>query len=97
MKALAEQGLERQLPTFGGETHGAFGSAVNAFEEEAVLLPVTVDGETYLGRVGHAAVGWRRYPDYLFAAYKQVGDGLEPAAGFYISKTRGKPIGATPD
>jgi hypothetical protein len=44
--------------------------------------------------VGHAAVGWRKVPDYLFAAYKKVGDSLEPVAGFYISKMRGKPVSA---
>ena len=47
--------------------------------------------------MGHAAVAWRTVPDYLFAAYKRVGDSLEPVAGFYISKTRGKPISATAD
>ena len=62
-----------------------------------VFLPIVVGGETYLGRVGHGAIGWRKAPDYLFAAYKKVGDSLEPVAGFYISKTRGKPLSATVD
>jgi hypothetical protein len=84
-----------QLPTFGGEIHGLFGSAYNEFAEESVLLPIAVGGETYLGRVGHAAVAWRKVPDYLFAVYKSVGDSLEPVAGFYISKIRGKPLSAT--
>jgi hypothetical protein len=83
------------LPTFGGQIHGLFGSAYNEFAQDSVLLPIVVGGETYLGRVGHAAVAWRTVPDYLFAAYKRVGDSLEPVAGFYISKTRGKPISAT--
>lgn len=34
-------------------------------------------------------------PDYLFAAYKMVGNGFEPVAGLYITKTRGKPVSAT--
>jgi hypothetical protein len=83
-----------QLPTFGGQIHGVFGS-YNDFAEESVFLPIVVGGETYLGRVGHGAIGWRRVPDYLFAAYKKVGDSLEPVAGFYITKLRGKPLSAT--
>ena len=95
LKKLADdRPPDNQLPTFGGQIHGLFGSAYNDFAEDSVLLPVVVSGETYLGRVGHAAVGWRKVPDYLFAAYKKVGDSLEPVAGFYISKMRGKPVSA---
>jgi hypothetical protein len=86
-----------QLPTFGGQIHSLFGSPYTEFAEDSVLLPIVVGGETYLGRVGHAAFAWRKLPDYLFAAYKGVGDSLEPVAGFYISKTRGKPLSATVD
>jgi hypothetical protein len=96
LKKLADdQPLDSQLPTFGGQTHGLFGSAYSEFAQDSLLLPIVVGGETYLGRVSHAAVAWRTVPDYLFAAYKRVGDSLEPVAGFYISKTRGKPISAT--
>ena len=95
LKKLADdRPPDNQLPTFGGQIHGLFGGAYNDFAEDSVLLPVVVSGETYLGRVGHAAVGWRKVPDYLFAAYKKVGDSLEPVAGFYISKMRGKPVSA---
>jgi hypothetical protein len=98
LKKLADdQPPDSQVPTFGGQIHGLFGSAWNNFSEESVFLPVAVGGETYLGRVGHAAVGWRKVPDYLFAAYKRAGDSLEPVAGFYISKTRGKPVSAAAD
>jgi hypothetical protein len=96
LKKLADdQPLDSQLPAFGGQTHGLYGSAYSEFAQDSVLLPIVVGGETYLGRMGHAAVAWRTVPDYLFAAYKRVGDSLEPVAGFYISKTRGKPISAT--
>lgn len=95
LKQLAEdQPPGAQLPTFGGQTHGLFGS-YNDFAEDSVFLPIVVGGETYLGRVGHGAIAWRRVPDYLFAVYKKVGDSLEPVAGFYISKKRGKPLSAT--
>ena len=98
MKKLADdQPPANELPTFGGEIHGLFGSAYNEFAQDSVLLPIVVGGETYLGRVGHAAVAWRTVPDYLFAAYKRAGDSLVPVAGFYISKIRGKPISATVD
>jgi hypothetical protein len=96
LKKLADdQPPDSQLPTFGGQIHGLFGSAYSEFAQDSVILPIVVGGETYLGRVGHAAVAWRTVPDYLFAAYKRVGDSLEPVAGFYISKTRGKPLSAT--
>ncbi len=98
LKKLADdQPLDTQLPTFGGQIHGLFGSAYSEFAQDSVLLPIVVGSETYLGRVGHAAVAWRTVPDYLFAVYKRVGDSLVPVAGFYISKTRGKPISATVD
>jgi hypothetical protein len=85
-----------RLPTFGGQTHGLFGS-YDDFAEDSVFLPIVVGGETYLGRVGHGTIAWRKVPDYLFAAYKKVDDGLEPVAGFYISKMRGKPLSAKVD
>jgi hypothetical protein len=95
-KVADDRPPDSQLPTFGGEIHGLFGN-YNEFAPDSVLLPVVVGGETYLGRVGHAAIAWRTVPDYLFAAYKKVGDSLEPVAGFYISKARGKPTSATVD
>ena len=97
LKKLADdQPPGLQLPTFGGQTHGLYG-AYNDFAEDSIFLPIVVGGETYLGRVGHGTIAWRKVPDYLFAAYKRVGDGLEPVAGFYISKMRGKPLTATVD
>jgi hypothetical protein len=95
LKTLADdRPLDIQLPTFGGQIHGLFGN-YNDFAPDSVFLPLVVGGETYLARVGHGTIAWRRVPDYLFAAYKRVGDSLEPVAGFYITKTRGKPISAT--
>ena len=84
----------QSFPTFGGSLRGP-GSA--EFAPDSVVLPIVVGGETYLARVGHPAIGWRTYPDYLLAAYRLVGNGFEPAAGIYISKTRGKPVSATVD
>ncbi|MFI5002302.1 MAG: hypothetical protein ACHQK9_20665 [Reyranellales bacterium] len=93
MKELPPPGLE--LPTFGGKVHNRFQVNTIQFAPEWVVLPVVVGGETYLGRLGHPAVGWRTYPDYLFDAYKMVGSSLEPVAGIYISKTRDRPVSAT--
>jgi hypothetical protein len=93
MKALAHadpQALQR-LPTFGAEP------SRYEFAPDSVDLPLTVGGMTYLVRVGHAAIGWRIYPDYLFAAYRLAAHALEPVAGLYVSKTRGKPVRATVD
>ena len=94
MKELASKDARsvRSFPTFGGAMHGS--SEVD-FAPEAVLLPLVVGGETFLARVGHFAVGWRIYADYLVAAYGMADDHLEPVAGLYISKTRGKPLRAT--
>jgi hypothetical protein len=95
LKKLADdRPLDIHVPTFGGQIHGIFG-AYDEFAPDSVLLPVVVGGETYLARVGHGAIAWRRVPDYLFAAYKRVGDSLEPVAGLYITKTRGRPVSAT--
>ena len=84
----------QSFPTFGGSNHGLRSAE---FAPDSVVLPIVVGGETYLARVGHPAIGWRTYPDYLLAAYKMVGNGLEPVAGIYISKTRGEPLSATVD
>jgi|FEC22Drversion2_1045045.scaffolds.fasta_scaffold00393_3 hypothetical protein len=92
MKQLAEDDPPgKQLPTFGGSIQGPY----NEFAPESVMVPLIVGGQTYLGRIGHAAFAWRISPDYLVAAYRKQGNGLAPVAGFYISKTRGKPLSAT--
>jgi hypothetical protein len=90
-KLAEEDPPSNQLPTFGG----TFDNAFREFAPESVMAPIVVAGETYLGRVGHAAFAWRISPDYLVALYKKQGDRLEPVAGLYVSKTRGKPLSAT--
>jgi hypothetical protein len=98
LKELADQDPQdvQSFPTFGGSIHGSYyGINQVEFGPESVILPVVVAGETYLARLGHFAIGWKATPDYLFAAYKRLGNGFEPVAGFYISKTRGKPLSAT--
>jgi hypothetical protein len=94
MKELAdnEPGSIQSFPTFGSSIRGLDSAE---FALDPVVLPIVVGGETYLARLGHSAVGWRTYPDYLLAAYKMVGNSLEPVAGLLITMTRGKPISAT--
>jgi hypothetical protein len=95
MKDLAALGFrDDRLPTFGGTVRG---NKASDFASNALILPVVVGGKTYLARVGHPAIGWRTFSDYLFAAYTLAGHGLEPVAGLYIAKTRGRPISATAD
>ena len=94
LKELAdrEPGDIQSFPTFGSTVHDL---ASAQFAPESVVLPVVVGGKTYLARVGHYAIGWRTMTDYLVAAYQMVGNSLEPVAGVYITKTRGKPLSAT--
>ncbi len=75
-----------ELPSFGEPVN----SPLN-FGEESDVLRVTFDGRAYVARVGHGAIGWRRYPDYLFVLYRVTGNDLEPVAGFQIAKTRSRP------
>ena len=93
MKELAaKEPRDIQLfPTFGGSIHGLNDAE---FAPDSVVLPVVVGGKTYLARLGHLAIGWRTMPDYLFAAYRMVGNSFEPVAGIYITKTRGRPVRA---
>jgi hypothetical protein len=77
------------------DLQGTFDNAYSEFARQSEMIPVMVDGETYLGRIGHAALGWRISPDYLFALYKKGGYGLEPIAAVYIRKTRDKPLSVT--
>jgi len=75
-----------ELPTFGKPSQ-----AQQGFGEESVALSVVLGGATYIARLGHGAIGWRKYPDYLLALYRPRGDELEPVAGILVAKTRGKP------
>ena len=85
MKELAaKEPRDIQLfPTFGGSIHGLNDAE---FAADPVVLPVVVGGKTYLARLGHVTIGWRTMPDYLFAAFKMVGNSFEPVAGLYITK-----------
>ena len=64
-----------------------------------MAFSVVLGGATFIARLGHGAIGWRRYPDYVLALYRPVhrsdGDALEPVAGIHIAKTRSKPVEVT--
>ena len=75
----------RNLPTFRPVIDH------ETFAPESIATPVTFDGQEYIARLGHRAIGWRYFPDYLFGLYRQVGDGIEPVAGITIEKKRDKP------
>jgi hypothetical protein len=80
-----------ELPTFGKGPRDPW-----TFAEEAPATIVQIDGKSYFARLGHAAIGWRRFPDYLFALYRETGgDDLEPVAGIVIAKKRDKPASIT--
>lgn len=92
LKALADSQLAGPagLPTLGQRseyTSPAVGS-------DAILLPLTLDGETYVTRLRQAAVGWRRMPDYIFGLYRLVDDQFVAVASIHIAKRRAKPIEA---
>lgn len=67
----------------------------DTFGESSAAISVRFEGRAYLARLGHRAIGWRRYPDYLFALYRQAGDKLELVAGVHVDKQRAKPIEVT--
>lgn len=78
-----------ELPTFReGIDH-------DTFAEDSPAISVTFEGQPYVARIGHRAIGWRRFPDYLFALYRQDGDKLETVAGIVIEKKRDKPADIT--
>ena len=80
-----------ELPTFGKGPIDPW-----TFAEEAPATTVQIDGKSYFARIGHVAIGWRRFPDYLFALYRETGgDDLEPVAGIVIAKKRDKPASIT--
>ena len=90
-KLAADAALDDRLPTFGGKITGGYGGTYSSFTGGETFVPILVDGQMYLGRIGHAAFAWRTVPDYLFAAYKLDRDSFEPVAGLYIAKTRSGP------
>ncbi len=75
-----------ELPSFGQPVDTPL-----TFGEESDVVRVSLDGKDYIARVGHGAIGWRRYPDYLFVLYRVTGGDLDPVAGFQVAKTRGGP------
>jgi len=80
---------EKDLPTFGSKTEPHdFGCGYS-------LLPVKIGGQLHLGRLGHGAIGWRCFNDFVFALYAAKGGGLEPVAGITIDKVRAAPVEAT--
>jgi hypothetical protein len=82
------------LPTFGKGSR-----TLQGFGEYSVAFSVVLDGATFIARLGHGAIGWRRSPDYVFALYRPLkgrdADALEPVAGIHIAKTRTKPVEVT--
>jgi hypothetical protein len=61
------------------------------FASKAIATPVTFEGQQYIARIGHRAIGWRTFPDYLVGLYRQPGAEIEPVAGIFIEKKRDKP------
>ena len=93
-KSLALLSASAELPTFGKGS-----SSLQGFGEDSVAFSVVLGGATFIARLGHGAIGWRRYPDYVLALYRPLhtsdGDALEPVAGIHIAKTRSKPVEVT--
>jgi hypothetical protein len=93
-KTLALLSVPAELPTFGKDSR-----SLQGFGEESVAFPVVLGGATYVARLGHGSIGWRRYPDYVLALYRPLhgsdGEALEPVAGIHIAKTRSKPVEVT--
>jgi hypothetical protein len=91
-KSLALLSASAELPTFGKAS-----PSLQGFGEDSVAFSVVLGGTTFIGRLGHGAIGWRRYPDYVLALYLHGSDGdaLEPVAGIHIAKTRSKPVEVT--
>lgn len=79
----------RNLPTFRPVIDH------ETFAPESIATPVTFEGQAYIARLGHRAIGWRYFPDYLFGLYRQAGDRLEPVAGITIEKKRDTPVEIT--
>jgi hypothetical protein len=71
-----------------------FQTSVIEFRDD-VLLPLVFEGQTYLARVGHAALHEFTSADYLFNAYRLVDNHLELVAEFYVGKARGRLLSAT--
>ena len=93
-KALALLSGSPELPTFGKAS-----PSLQGFSEDSVAFLVVLDGATFIARLGHGAIGWRRSPNYVFALYRPPNrsdvDALEPVAGIHIAKTRTKPVEVT--
>ncbi len=81
----------RDFPTFG---HQASYRAAS-FSETTVSVPIMLEGEALIAKIGHGSIGWRVYPDYLVGFYRWTGDEFEPVASAIINTRRIKPVAIT--
>jgi hypothetical protein len=80
---------EQDIPTFGANVQ------LHHFGCSEAILPVKIGSQLYVSRLGHGAIGWRCFNDFVFALYAAKDGGLEPVAGITINKVRAAPVEAT--
>jgi len=68
---------------------GDSGNPYDTFDDDSTIAPLSVDGKTYLLRVGHAHFTYRTSNDYLLCVFGSNNGKIEPLAGFFIGKKHG--------
>jgi hypothetical protein len=84
--ALSTRLLGDDLPTFGQPLSSRVWTT-SFWDADRGFLPVMVNGELLLGKVGTAGWGNHFGEDVLLAAYRLSDDKLEPVAGYFIGVT----------
>jgi hypothetical protein len=69
--------------------------AAASFSETTVSVPVMLEGQPVIAKIGHGSIGWRTYPDYVVGFYRPSGDDFEAIAGVILTKKRAKPVTIT--
>jgi hypothetical protein len=96
LKALQKRAEERQVgsrefPSFDQKPQYQAAS----FSETTVSVPVMLEGQALIAKIGHGSIGWRTYPDYLVGLYRPTGDDFEAVASVILTKKRAKPVAIT--
>jgi uncharacterized protein len=68
-------------------SHGDDYAGFRSFDDSGVFFPLRWQGEWLVGRVGHAALGWRTSDDWLLGVWRWDGHAFVPVLGM-VAPTR---------
>ncbi len=75
------------IPSFGAKLDQNTNANVGNDMDD---VPVAVDGEPYVVRIGHPSIGWRDFMGYALVFYRADGKALTPVASVVLDEEKGR-------